>query len=70
MWEVPKEACGYTIIGLTQVHRIQVQCRKKDIELGACSTSKNHANISNSNIYNCLWCARHSSNLSELNCFS
>lgn len=35
MWEVPKEACGYTIIGLTQVHRIQVQCRKKDIELGA-----------------------------------
>lgn len=35
MWEVLKEACGYTMIGLTQVHRVQVQCRKKDIEPGA-----------------------------------
>ena len=24
MWEVPKEACGYTMIGLTHVHRVHI----------------------------------------------
>ena len=35
MWEVPKEAYGYTMIGLTHVHRAHIQYRKSDIEPGA-----------------------------------